>query len=59
MSINYFIEDFGEYQLHTEQWCDGGTWITKNGKTLSMRELFKELKKLQCELEAAKRQEGQ
>jgi protein subunit release factor A len=58
MSINYYVETKGNYSLHVEQWCDGGTWVTKKNseEALDVRNLFKELvkkeqtiEKLECE----------
>ena len=57
MSKNYFVETSGDYQLHVEQWCDGGMWITKNGKHLDTNELFDELKSLQEQLKATKQED--
>jgi uncharacterized protein Yka (UPF0111/DUF47 family) len=47
MGINYYVTKSGSYELHVEQWCDGGTWITKEGNSLDMNELFSELQKIE------------
>jgi hypothetical protein len=33
----------GIYTLHIQHWCDGRSWITKQGKAIDTDELFQEL----------------